>query len=148
MKLFATKVKVLQPLRVATQSSILVVVGLLDPPLFFLSSIEERLGGCFTTCLPEQFLRKPISCIILHCFALLMPTLTQWPGNFRNYHVLRALTSSSKIFRIQQNRQLDEPQTGPEQVIDSLTKSRTYNTLFSISISISLQKVGLTIHCS
>ena len=76
MELFAAKVNVFQSLRIATKTFILVVAGLLDPPLFFVSSMEERLNRCFTISLPERLLHKSVNCIILHCFTLLMPTLS------------------------------------------------------------------------
>ena len=83
----------------ATESSILVVAGVLDPALFFFSSTEVRLNECLTTCHPEWFLRKIINCSILHRFSRLMPTLAHWPGESRNCHVFCALISSCKIFR-------------------------------------------------
>ena len=85
-----------------TYSSILVAAGFLDPPLFF-SSMEVRLNGCLTTCHPERLLRKTINCSIVPRFALLMSTVAHWPGDSRNYHVLRALKLSSKIFCIYVN---------------------------------------------
>ena len=59
--------------------------GFLDPPLFCSSSMEVRLNGCLTTCHPDRLLRKTINCSILNRFALLMPTLSHWPGDSPNY---------------------------------------------------------------
>ena len=46
-------------------------------------------------------LYKTKNCSAAHCFPLLMPFLTYWPGDFRNYHVLRALILACKIYFFQ-----------------------------------------------
>ena len=69
----------------------------------FFSSMEVRLNGCLTTCHPKRLLRKTINRSVVHRLALLMPTLAYWPGDSRNYHALRALILSCKIFRIYDN---------------------------------------------
>ena len=56
-------------------------------PAFF-STMEVRLNGCLATCHPERLLRKKINCSVLHRFALLRPTVVDWPEELRNYHVL------------------------------------------------------------
>lgn len=52
---------------------------------------------------PGRLLRKEITSFISSFFRLLMPTLTHWPIDSRNYLVLRVLMFSCKIFRIYGN---------------------------------------------
>ena len=64
--------------------------------------MEARLNGFLTTCHPEGLFCKTINWLILH-HSSSMPTFAHWPGDFQNYHALRALISFSKIFRIHDN---------------------------------------------
>ena len=54
----------------------------------------------------------------------------------------------SRLVYRQSYKKQDFRYAGLDQYIDSPTKSRTYDTLVSTSVSIILQKVGLTIHWS
>ena len=83
----------------ATWSSILVVSGFLDPPLFFLFFFfyyrSKRLSGCFATCNPER--------LLCNANSLVIPTLSLLREEPRNYHVLCALILSCQIFDIYDN---------------------------------------------
>ena len=63
----------------------------------------KKRHGYLTICHADQLLHKKINCSVLHRFGLSLLTLVHWPRDTRNFHALRVLTLSSKIFTIYNN---------------------------------------------